>query len=402
MNEIFTRGMATATRLTQAGKLAEATALIRSILSGRDVRSDASAARRHPSTQASDIEGTAKELASSDRDGLAGPRSSSANVDSGSRQFEHKRSLTKPVFNRVRARDSKVVQSDAPGEFIAGSFANSAGARRYRLYVPKARRDGPRPLIVMLHGCTQSPDDFAAGTRMNVCAEEHGCFIVYPEQTTAANASKCWNWFNSSEQQRGRGEPSIIAGLTLELLKRYSIDPLRVYVAGLSAGGAASAVLGETYPDIYAAVGVHSGLACGAARDMQSAFMAMGGHRSVRSHDHSNPDLTFVPTIAFHGNRDRTVHPRNGVDVIARANRSANLQSLTENGEANGRSFTRTVHRDAGGKGVSEEWVIHDAGHAWSGGSTKGSFADNGGPDASREMLRFFLDHSLGSSGQRR
>ncbi len=399
MNEIFARGMATATRLTQAGKLAEATALIKCILQGGDAKPDESAAPPRQAKKTPEIEGTANELPSSEEDGLVQPRPSAALGAKGSRQFAFKRPFAKPIFNRLRARDAEIVPTDAPGAFIAGSFGNSAGQRSYKLYMPKTRQEGSAPLIVMLHGCTQSPDDFAAGTRMNVCAEEHGCFVVYPEQTSSANASKCWNWFNSADQQRGRGEPSIIAGLTQELLKTYPIDPRRIYVAGLSAGGAAAAVLGETYPDIYAAVGVHSGLACGAARDMPSAFMAMGGHGETRSHEHSDAKIS-VPTIVFHGNRDRTVHPRNGVDVIARANRSAKLQSLTENGDMNGRSYTRSVHRDAAGKTVSEEWVIRDAVHAWSGGSSKGSFADDSGPDASREMLRFFLEQSLAASSK--
>jgi poly(hydroxyalkanoate) depolymerase family esterase len=399
MNDLFARGMATATRLTQAGKLAEATALIKSLVSGPSVKPDVPADYHRGRSRARVIEGTAEDITPPNGNGRAGQGPASARGDS-SAQLEPQRFPAKSLLNRKWARDAKVVPAGTPGDFIPGSFANGAGARSYKLYVPKTRVDGLRPLIVMMHGCTQSPDDFAVGTRMNVCAEEHGCFVVYPEQSTTANASKCWNWFNSSEQQRGQGEPSIIAGLTLELLKSYPIDPRRVYVAGLSAGGAAAAVLGETYPDIYAAVGVHSGLARGAARDMSSAFMAMGGHGKAASHDDGHSDVTFVPTIAFHGNRDRTVHPRNGVDVIARANRSASLQSLTENGGANGRSFTRTVHRDAQGKALSEEWVIQDAGHAWSGGSSKGSYADNSGPDASREMLRFFLDHTLGSNGK--
>jgi poly(hydroxyalkanoate) depolymerase family esterase len=278
-------------------------------------------------------------------------------------------------------------------KFVDGSFRNDAGSRTYKLFVPSGAKQERRPLIVMLHGCTQSPDDFAAGTRMNFHAEEQNCFVVYPEQPSAANQAKCWNWFRSGDQRRDHGEPSLIAGITRQVMRDYRIDPKRVYVAGLSAGGAAAAIMGAGYPDLYAAVGVHSGLACGAASDLPSAFAAM--------RQGSAPGVTGkagvpVPTIVFHGDRDTTVHPHNGDRVL---DRSGEVQSATSKvvrrRVPDGHSYTRTILMDAQGRYISEHWSVHGAGHAWSGGSPAGSYTDPRGPDATREMLRFFLERRL-------
>ena len=181
----------------------------------------------------------------------------------------------------ARALDGTAVPTRAPAalpegaQFLEKAYSNAAGRRPYKLYVPSCYEGQPLPLIVMLHGCTQSPDDFAAGTRMNALAEEHACLVAYPGQTPSANSSKCWNWFSPQDQRRDQGEPSLIAGITRQIMSDYAVESRRVYIAGLSAGGAAASIMGAEYPDLYAAVGVHSGLACGSAHDVPSAFAAM-------------------------------------------------------------------------------------------------------------------------------
>jgi poly(hydroxyalkanoate) depolymerase family esterase len=278
----------------------------------------------------------------------------------------------------------------APGEFLHGSFSGPTGTRRYRLYVPARPADGPRPLVVMLHGCTQNAADFATGTTMNRLGEEHGCLVLYPDQERSANSSNCWNWFDAAHQGRDQGEAGIIAGMTREVLKEHGADPRRVYVAGLSAGGAMAAVLGAAYPDLYAAVGVHSGLPVGAARDLMSALNAMKGARQGKS---VAALRQRTPAIVFHGDADHTVHPSNGAALFRQFAdaEGAPLREIEDDGMAKQRGWTRTTALDDAGRVAAEYWVVHGAGHAWAGGDPAGSYADADGPDASAEMLRFFL-----------
>lgn len=276
----------------------------------------------------------------------------------------------------------------APGQFVISTFANAAGSRTYKTYLPAAHAAKGLPLVVMLHGCKQNPDDFALGTRMNELAEELGFVVAYPAQSAQANVSACWNWFQTEHQRREAGEPSLIAGITHEVVSRHGLDARRVYVAGLSAGGAMAAVMAATYPELYSAAGIHSGLGYASARDLPSAFAAMKGKLGARRRGTSS--ARSVPLIVFHGDRDSTVHPSNGEHPMT------DTLEKVEHGRANGRSYTRTTHWSPSGKPVLEHWLVHGAGHAWSGGSRSGSYADPLGPDASREMLRFFRAQSAG------
>jgi poly(hydroxyalkanoate) depolymerase family esterase len=297
------------------------------------------------------------------------------------------------------------------GRFVERSYTNQTGTRSYKLYTPSGYMGQEVPLVVMLHGCTQSPNDIAAGTQMNRLAEENIFLVAYPAQAQGANMNKCWNWFKTSDQQRGRGEPSLVAGITRQVIDEYNVADGRVYVVGMSAGGAMAAIMAEAYPDLYAAVGIHSGLAPGAAHDMPSAFAAMhqGGlaipRRVVPIATPTGESARIVPAIIFHGDRDRTVHPRNA-DHLLEHYCPANLTGSREEASgstprgtvrqgqvAGGHAYTRATYRDVGGRAIAERWTVHGLGHAWSGGSSSGSYTDPRGPDASAEMVRFFNEH---------
>lgn len=299
--------------------------------------------------------------------------------------------------------DDVEIGQQAPGKFITGSLTNQAGTRSYKVYVPSGYDGQALPLVVMLHGCKQNPDDFAAGTRMNQVAEENNCLIVYPGQVKNANMSNCWNWFQADQQQRDQGEPSIIADITREVMRNYQVDPRRVYVAGLSAGGAMAAIMGAAYPELYAAAGIHSGLPVGSAHDLPSAFAAMRGGMPPSHQAAQRGARPVLPVIVFHGDRDQTVNPRNGDQALAQClggATSAEPGMTVEKGTVpQGRAYTRTVQQDQDGKVVAEHWVVHGAGHAWSGGSKRGSYTDPAGPDATREMLRFFFTHQQPAAG---
>jgi poly(hydroxyalkanoate) depolymerase family esterase len=339
-------GMAEATRLTRAGRLREATALIQRLLGGA----------AQP-TADDDWSGPTIELSPE-------PEPSAA---------------------------------AEPGQWLSDAYANPFGERPYRLYVPGRRVAGPLPLLVMLHGCTQTPDDFALGTGMNRLAEAEGLLVAYPGQVESANGSRCWNWFQPTDQERERGEPSLIAGIARQVTARHGADPARLYIAGLSAGGAKAAIMARAYPDLFAAVGIHSGLPDGSARDVATALAAMrrpnGGV--------ARPDGRLVPTIVFHGDRDRTVHPGNAEAILDQALGQAGILDVQiETGRVpGGRTYRRTRHVRADGRTIVEGWRVAGLGHAWSGGDPRGTFTDPRGPDASRAMVDFFRQQRLVPSG---
>ena len=298
--------------------------------------------------------------------------------------------------------------STGKASFTAHQFVFEGNAYPYRLYVPSmpdaALGQAKLPLVVLLHGCKQDALDFSHGTAMNRLAEEQRAMVLYPEQLASGNAMRCWNWFDPGHQQAGRGEPGMIAALALKMVAERNADPARIYVAGLSAGGAMAAVVANLYPQLFAAVGVHSGLAAGAAKNMIQALSAMkkgikgtmGGH------------ITAIPTIVFHGTGDQTVHFNNGkyITQAALAGFEAQGVSVVKSGSVIGSSTgknqptERTQYSNAAGKPLVESWHITAGPHAWSGGSAQGSYTDPDGPDASKAMLEFFLQHSNGEAAR--
>jgi poly(hydroxyalkanoate) depolymerase family esterase len=388
-------GISEATRLTQQGRLDEATAAIQRALGG----TFAPAAQEDPGDTTEPIEVISRLVRATPQGGAR--RTAVRRPSAAAWTTPGPTLLTRGVRLPPGTKAGKVASVSVPegGRFVERSYTNSAGTRSYKLYIPSGYTGQAVPLIVMLHGCTQSPDDFATGTRMNELSEEHTFLVAYPAQAGNANMQKCWNWFQAAHQQPGRGEPSLIAGITRQVVEEFEVAEGRVYVAGMSAGGAMAAIMGATHPDLYAAVGVHSGLAPGSAHDISSAFTAMrqGGpvvaHKDVLSEGYQE----VLPTIIFHGDGDTTVHPRNGDRLLVHLSRGANGSSprvMTRQGQVpGGYEYTRFTYRDAEGRDLVERWSVHGLGHAWSGGSYPGSYTDPRGPDASAEMVRFFEQH---------
>jgi poly(hydroxyalkanoate) depolymerase family esterase len=379
--------MVEATRLTRQGRLVEATALIQRTLTS------APAPRQAPDGQGPGEAGGAsgRQPAPS----LLLPARGRGQLGRAPSGWTHGPS----AFASLRVPDPDLAHGPAApaGRFDSFSYTGAAGTRAYRLYVPTGGTGGPLPLVVMLHGGTQDAATFAVATGMNDLAERQSFLVAYPEQPASANAGKYWNWFIPGHQHRDVGEPSLIAGITRQVMERHRVDDTRVYVAGFSAGGAMAAVMAAVYPDLYAAVGVHSGLAYAVARDVVSAFAVMkhGPSRPARS------PASPLPLIVFHGDRDATVAYGNAgclIDQVVAAEspdrRSVTSAAVTSSGQVpGGRAYTRTSYRGAAGTTVAECWTVHQGGHYWSGGDPTGSYTDPRGPSASAEFLRFFQEH---------
>lgn len=404
MNSRFATAMSRALEQTRAGKPAEATRIIQAALAGDTVQqgdiAPPPAAPHKPMIGIEDAEvvevhqprWSARAFAAlPEMPGIQAPQAGQSDLQ---RMLDNLGCMVPQGMNGVPQGLSGMVRTNAPPPVPEGaryetrSFASQHGSRDYRLFVPSRLADGPKGLVLMLHGCTQNPDDFARGTDMNSHADRHGLIVVYPHQSRAHNAQGCWNWFRPEDQRAEAGEAALLAALTRAVANEFAVPLDAIFAAGLSAGGAMAATLAATHPGLFAAVGIHSGLPHGAAHDLPSAFRAMRGQggRAPRK------ATGAVRMIIFHGAADATVHPSNAEALVAAAGSALRGTSRCEKGRSKGgRAYSRDVVEAGDGTPLIESWRIEGAGHAWSGGCAEGTYTDPAGPDASAEMVRFFL-----------
>jgi len=311
--------------------------------------------------------------------------------------------IWRALKERLEVPQLKHINEQRENRFIAGSYTNFSGSLKYHLFIPSNYHAG-MPLLVMLHGCNQDAEVFATGTRMNLHAEQLGFVVLYPAQSKLANVNKCWNWYKPINQYRDMGEPAVIAGMTKKIINKYKINPHKVYIAGLSAGAAMAYIVGSVYSDIYAAIGVHSGLLYRGINNMFSALAAMktGSEQIAKieelqnkntdnDHHHTTNLAGTQPLIIFHGDSDQVVDAQNATDLMAYHRQKNLLNEQYHKQTSTHDSHTRTTYQNKKGENLAEQWIIHGAGHAWSGGSRDGNFTDENGPDASLEMARFFI-----------
>jgi poly(hydroxyalkanoate) depolymerase family esterase len=395
MTDPFVAEILRATGTLRAGDPAGATAIIQAALAAGGLRPGTTRGATAPDAAAGHIiEGTLAPTGATPTPNAPSERPRRSLGTTLRALAEGRRRLGLDGLRPVRPTRPRVPEQPLPegAGFHDRHFACAAGARRYRLYVPASAGAGLQGLVVMLHGCTQSPEDFAAGTGMNALAEEHRLLVAYPAQTGAENAMSCWNWFRPGDQTRDAGEPAILAALARSLRDDHGVPGDRVFVAGLSAGGAMAAILAETHPEIFAAVGVHSGLAAGSASDVVSAFAAMRGEGGA-ARNAPRPEGTRPRLIVFQGSADTTVHPANAERLLARhAAKPARAARSEHPATAGRRGYVKRVADAADGTRTFEYWMIDGAPHAWSGGDPRGSYTDPQGPGASAAMVRFFLE----------
>jgi poly(hydroxyalkanoate) depolymerase family esterase len=375
--------------LTKAGRLAEATELIQRTLGSPSARSPFMT-RSQPPRAAAVPEPTSS--TDTQRPNLLGATAKALQRSLGS-SFGGPRGLQLSAQSPdMLLRQGPRSDSLGEGTLLDKMYQNDSGARRYKVYVPP---DSKRhaPVIVMLHGGTQPVLDYAAGTGMNQLADLHHFLVVYPEQDARANPMRYWNWFRPQDQHAGGGEPSLIAGITQEVIQDYDADRDRVFIAGFSAGAAMATVMAATYPQLYAAAGVHSGLPYGVAHDVPSAFALMRGGSPTSRQD---PALQ-IPLIVFHGDHDEIVNVINASNIrqqrlgIDGALTATDGVRVTQGQVPGGHAYTQTTYSNADDV-LLEQWIVHGAGHAWFGGTAGCSYTDPLGPDASAEMVRFFAE----------
>ncbi len=390
MKAIDLSAMKKALELVRAGRLQEATSCIQETLA--DGRSDPYAGHVDRKATVQDDgpllrEATASALTRNAEDLEFKPMSSNVSRAASTDLPDPPESSESSESSEVNSPSAYSSPMNEPSRVIESEWLTKMGPLAYRLFIPERNANvGLAPLVVMLHGCQQNARDFSAGTQMDNVAGKEGCFVVYPQQSNRANPAACWNWFKHNHQVRDKGEPQAIVDLVSHLVATYAIDASRIFIAGLSAGAAMAAILGEQYPEVFAAVGVHSGLPSGMASNLPDALQAMQG----RGRPALKKNLS-LPTIIFHGDKDATVAPVNGVHFAEALEHDADQPVLKLDGIM-GRPFTRKIYRSSEGLVTGEYWVIQGASHAWSGGNTSGSYTDPLGPNASLEMIRFFLE----------
>lgn len=392
-DKAFADAMREATRVLQTSGAVAATRVIQEALRSRATAASPAA---ESSSEVEVLDAEPREASATDRaevDIIDVPFSEVG--DPYARQSDEPLEPSVATPNRPAPEELSLLE--ARGSFERKRVTSAVGTCGYKLYVPACYSGAPLPLVVLLHGCTQDANAFSIGTRANQWAESARLIVAYPEQVRRANASRCWNWFRPQHQQRGLGEPAIIASIVEHVAADVSVDRQRVYAAGLSAGGSMAAVLAQAYPDVFAAVGVHSGLPAGVAHDAHSALQAM------RSGTGATSDATQArPLIVIHGDTDRTVHPSNAQMLVdaarasyMRAGVSLTLEVQDAPASAIEYAHRRTRHVDPNGKAVIEQWQLHGLGHAWAGGNADASHVDARGPDATRSMFAFFAQHAL-------